>query len=81
MDSEKDNLRFYIIARMKFGDSPMKVHQELESVNGTYCSYDTVCRWIQRVQSGKNDLRGEPRSGEPNNCHQREYTQAGAACK
>ena len=58
--------RFYIFIRMKLGDSPMKVHQELEYVYGTSSSsYDTVCRWIRTFQSGEKDLRDDPRSGAP----------------
>ena len=65
-EPEKENLRFYIFKRLKLGDSPMKIHQELESVSGTSsCSYDTVCRWIRRFQSAIKDLRVEPRSGTP----------------
>ena len=51
--------------RMKLGDIPLKIHQDLESVYGISCSYDTVCRWIRRFQSGKKDLSDEPRSGAP----------------
>ena len=66
MEPEKENLRFYIFTRMKLGDSPMKIHQELEFVYGTSsCSYNTVCRWVRRFQSGKKDLRDDPRSGAP----------------
>ena len=49
---------------MKLGDSPMKIHQEFESMYGTSsCLYDTVFRWIRRYQSGKKYLRDEQRSG------------------
>ena len=58
-------LRFYIFARMKLWDSPMKIHHELESVYGTPCSYDTVCPWIRPFQIVKKDLIDEPRSGAP----------------
>ena len=58
---------FYIFTRMKLGNSPMKIHQELKSVYGTSsCSYDTVSLWIRRFKSCKKDLRDdEPRSGTP----------------
>ena len=67
MEPEKETLRFYSFIRMKLGDSPMKIHEELESVYGTSsCSYDTVCQWIRHFQSGKKDFRDEPWSGAPN---------------
>ena len=66
MEPEKEHLRFYIFTRKKLGDSPMEIHQELESVYGTFSgSYDPVCRWIRRLQSGKKDLRDDPWSGAP----------------
>ena len=60
---------------MKLGDSPIKTHQELESVYGTSCSYDTVCRWIWRFQSGKKDLT----VWSTKNWHGRECHRAGEA--
>ena len=66
VELEDENVRFYMFARMKLGDSSMKIHQALESVYGTYsCSHDTVYRWIQCFQSGKKYLRDEPRSEAP----------------
>ena len=56
VEPEKENLRFYIFTLIKLGDSPMKIHQELESEYGTPCSYDTVGRWIRRFQSGKTSV-------------------------
>ena len=42
----------------------MTIHQELESVYGTFSSsYDPVCRWIRRFEIGMDDLRDGPRSG------------------
>ena len=65
MEAEKETFRFYNFTLMKLGDSPLKNHQELESVYGTSCSYDTACWWIRRPQSGKEDLRNEPLTGAP----------------
>ena len=35
----------------------MKIHQELDSVYGTSCLINTVCRWVRCFQIGKKDLR------------------------
>ena len=53
MEPEEGNLRFYIFTRVKVGDSPMKFHQELESVHGTSCLHDTVCQWIRRHRNAE----------------------------
>ena len=41
----------------------MKIHQNLESVYGTSCSYHIACWLIGRFQSGKSDFRDGSRSG------------------
>ena len=67
MEPEEENLRFYIFYRHETR------RQSRENTPGigicvygtSSCSYDTVCRWIRRFQSGKKDIRDEPQSGAP----------------
>ena len=48
METETEHVRFYIFKSMKLEDSPMQIHQELQSVYETSCSYDTVFKAADR---------------------------------
>lgn len=66
MEPEKEHLRFYIFTRTQLGELPTKIYEDLQQVYGpSSCSYDTVCRWVRRFKSGKNDVYDDPRCGAP----------------
>ena len=68
MEPDKEYLRLYKCTGMELGDSPLKIHQDLESMNGTSCcyyEYDTACRAIRRFHSGRKELTDGPPSGTP----------------
>ena len=54
--------------QIKLGDSPITTIPPGIGIcvwNIFLFTYDTVCRWIRRFQSGKKDLTDETRSGAP----------------
>ena len=66
MEPEKENFRCYIFTRMKLADC----HENPPGIG--ICVWNIFlfiwhcCRWVRRFQSGKKDLRNEPRSRAPN---------------
>ena len=66
MEPERENFGCYIFTRMKLADC----HENPPGIG--ICVWNIFlfiwhcCRWVRRFQSGKKDLRNEPRSRAPN---------------
>ena len=68
MESEKENLQFYIFKHKKLGDSFMTIHQTLESVYGT-----SLHLTLFAGGSHLSKEAGETTNWSTRNCHGREY--------
>ena len=64
MEPEKETFRFYNFTLMKLGDSPLKIHQELESAWNIFL-FIWHFAGDQTFSECKGYLRDEPRSGAP----------------
>jgi len=63
---EKEFNRHYIKIRCKLGVAPVNIHKELELALGDSApSYRTVARWASEFNSGREDVKDDPRSGRP----------------
>ncbi|GFR59576.1 transposase [Elysia marginata] len=69
MEFTKENMRFYILMRSKLSEYAKLIHETLQTVCGDCaCSYQTVCRWVNEFNEGKESLFDFPRPGKPKPC-------------
>ena len=63
---QKDEIRANIKARSKLGCSLKQLLTELSTAYGHSCvSYDTVRRWKNKIESGRESDKNAPKSGQP----------------
>ena len=67
MEFTKENIRFYIWARLKLGDTPTAIHNQLQMLCGSECpSFSTVTRWFKDFQTGEREgINDRDRPGRP----------------
>ena len=58
MEGTKEQYRFYIFTRLKLGDKPKKIHDDLQAVYGANCvPYSTMYKWIQAFQAEESSIK------------------------
>lgn len=63
---EKEYNRYYIKIRAKLGVAAVNIHNELVLALGDSApSYRTVTRWVSEFESGREEVKDDPRSGRP----------------
>ena len=57
MEGTKEQYRFYIFTRLKLGDKPKKIHDNLQAVYGTSCvPHNTMYKWFQAFRSEDSSI-------------------------
>ena len=58
MEGTKEQYHFYIFKRLKLGDKPKKIHDDLQAVYGANgVPYSTVYKWIQAFQAEESNIK------------------------
>ena len=59
--------RVYLKIRAQLGFPPTEIHADLQKVYGNDAlKYATVCKWVPRVNDGRESIENDPLVGRPN---------------
>lgn len=64
MEFNRSNIRFYIFARWKLGNTATSIHDDLSVVlSDSPPALSTISRWIQEFEKGRDSVKDKPRAG------------------
>ena len=66
MDGKISEERVYCKIRAQLGFPPTEIHADLQKVYGNGAlKYATVCKWVRRLNDGRESIENDPRAGRP----------------
>ena len=66
MDGKISEQRTYCLIRAQLRFPPTEIHADLQKVYGNGAlKYATVCKWVRRLNDGRESIENDPRVGRP----------------